>query len=97
MGRQLLIILAVTAALASVVFGNIGTEDFTVFHVFLGLLALLVVSSAVLWPRAGRDQRAELEMERPGWADRVKIPQNGEFKAQAASGAGRSKHSAKAS
>lgn len=50
----------------------------------LGWLALVLVTCAIgLWPFAGRDQRAELKLERSSWADRVEfrepraVPRNG--------------------
>jgi hypothetical protein len=67
-------ILLALGAIACVQCGGGGYDDLSVVDVFLGLLALLVVSAAALWPRSGRDQRVELEMERLGWADRVQLP-----------------------
>ena len=43
------------------------------FDIFLWLFLLLVVSGVMLWPSTGRDQRAELEIERLSWADRIEF------------------------
>jgi hypothetical protein len=46
-------------------FRGAGCDHLDVIDVFLGLLVLLVVAAAVLWPRSGRGDRGELELERP--------------------------------
>ena len=50
-------------------------------------------------PRAGRDQPAELAMERVGWADRVQLPANPARRGQASelSALAKARHAAKAS
>jgi hypothetical protein len=47
------------AGVAGVVFGGAEAMILGVIDVFLGLLVLLVVSAAVLWPRSGRGERVE--------------------------------------
>jgi hypothetical protein len=39
---------------------------------------MLAVSALALWPSTGRDQRAELELERRGWGDRIEFPKGDE-------------------
>jgi len=67
-------ILLAFGAIGGVVFGRAGGDDLSVIDAFFGLLILLAVSAAAIWPRSGRGERAELKLERLGWADRVHLP-----------------------
>jgi hypothetical protein len=50
---------------------NLQAEEATIFHVFFWLFLVLVVAGVALWPTTGREQQAELKLERMGWADRI--------------------------
>ena len=52
---------------------NLRPGETGVFEIFLWLLFLLVACGVALWPSTGRDQRAELALERLSWADRVEF------------------------
>jgi hypothetical protein len=52
---------------------SLRSESASAFELFFWLLAILVVSGVALWPSTARDQRAELRLERPGWADRIEF------------------------
>jgi hypothetical protein len=69
-----MLILLAFAAIACAVVGSVGYDSLSVIDVFFGLFVLLVLSAAVLWPRSGRVERVELELERQGWADRIELP-----------------------
>jgi hypothetical protein len=45
----------------------------SLLEVFAWLGVILVVCAVALWPFAGRDQRAELELERLSWADHIEF------------------------
>ena len=52
---------------------SLRSETASALDLFFWLLAMLVVSALLLWPSTGRDQRAELALERRGWADRIEF------------------------
>ena len=52
-------------------FVSLQSGHSSVLEVFFWLALILVVCAVALWPFAGRDQRAELKLERPSWADRI--------------------------
>jgi hypothetical protein len=62
--------LALAGILASA-FASLRSGNSDVIEIFGWLGAILVTSVVALWPFAGRDQRAELKLERPSWADRI--------------------------
>jgi hypothetical protein len=45
----------------------------SLLEVFAWLGVILVVCAVALWPFAGRDQRAELKLERISWADHIEF------------------------
>jgi hypothetical protein len=45
----------------------------SLLEVFFWLGVMLVVCAVALWPFAGRDQRAELKLERISWADHIEF------------------------
>ena len=49
------------------------SEAASALDLFFWLFLLLAVSGLALWPSTGRDQRAELRLERRGWADRIEF------------------------
>jgi hypothetical protein len=55
---------------------GVRPENMSVVHVFYGLLLALIGAAVALWPKADRAQQAELELERPNWADHVAVPQH---------------------
>jgi hypothetical protein len=70
MGRRFLGLAAALGLILLAAF-NLQSETATILHVFFWLFLVLVVSGVTLWPSTGRDQRAELRLERPSWADRI--------------------------
>lgn len=73
MGKRLIFLgLALPLILLSA-HASLTADTATIFDVFFWLFLLLVVAGVALWPSTGRDQKAELELERRGWADRVEI------------------------
>jgi hypothetical protein len=72
--RRSLLILSAFAAIACVVLGSVGYDDLSVVDVFFGYLFSGPLPRAVFWPRSGRAERVESELERMGWADRVDLP-----------------------
>lgn len=58
----------VVGAFVSLRAGEPGLID---IFVWLGLI--LVACAVALWPIAGRDERAELKLDRTSWADRVEF------------------------
>lgn len=70
--RFLALTMALALMLAAAHFDLYG-HDANIFHVFGGLLALLVLCGVVLWPSSGRDQRVELALEQRNWADRINV------------------------
>jgi hypothetical protein len=69
-GRFITFGLALAAILACAV-ASLQTGESSVLEVVFWLGLILVTCAAMLWPFAGRDQRAELRLERPSWADRI--------------------------
>ena len=72
--RQAMLILLAFAAIACAVVGSAGYDSLSVVDIFFGLFVLMVLSTAVLWPRSGRAERVELDLERQGRADRIDLP-----------------------
>jgi hypothetical protein len=58
-------------AIVACAFASLQSGQSSVLEVFFWLALILVVCAVALWPFAGRDQRAELKLERPCWADRI--------------------------
>jgi hypothetical protein len=52
---------------------SLRSETASALDIFFWLFVMLVVSALALWPSTGRDQRAELRLERRGWADRIEF------------------------
>ena len=52
---------------------SLRSETASALDLFFWLFVMLVVSALALWPSTGRDQRAELALERRGWADRIEF------------------------
>jgi hypothetical protein len=63
----------IVAGILACAFFSLRSGQSSVLEIFLWLGALLVTCAVALWPFAGRDQRAELKLERPSWADRVEF------------------------
>jgi hypothetical protein len=73
MGTRFWVFGLVLACILASAFVSLRAGESTVLELF-GWLALVLVTCAIgLWPFAGRDQRAELKLERPTWADRVEF------------------------
>jgi hypothetical protein len=87
MGKRTLSLVAALALIVVLAWPSLQSETASALDLFFWLLAMLVVSALALWPSTGRDQRAELELERRGWADRIEFDKGGK---EAGSGATRS-------
>ena len=73
MGKRSLFLGAALALLVVLAWPSLRSETASALDIFFWLFAMLVVSALALWPSTGRDQRAELELERRGWADRIEF------------------------
>ncbi len=75
MGKRFPLLGVVIGLFVMIAASSLRAESATILDVFFWLLLLLAVSALALWPRAGRDQKAELRLERRGWADRIEFGQ----------------------
>jgi hypothetical protein len=73
MSKRFLLLGIVLGLLVMLAGSNLRDEASSVFDVFFWLMLLLVVAGLALWPSSGRDQKAELGLERRGWADRIEF------------------------
>jgi hypothetical protein len=73
MGKRSLFLAAALVLIVVLAWPNLRSETASALDLFYWLLAILAVSALVLWPSTGRDQRAELALERRGWADRIEF------------------------
>jgi hypothetical protein len=73
MSKRFLMLGIVLGLVLMVAASSLRAETASIFDVFFWLLVLLVVSGLALWPSTGRDQKAELSLERRGWADRIEF------------------------
>jgi hypothetical protein len=71
MGKQHVFLGAAVALVVALAWPSLRSETASALDLFFWLFVLLAMVAVVLWPRAGRDQRAELKLERRGWADRI--------------------------
>ena len=63
----------VLAGILASAFFSLQSGQPSLLEVFAWLGVILVVCAVALWPFAGRDQRAELELERLSWADHIEF------------------------
>ena len=73
MNKRFLMLGIVLGLVLMVAVSSLRAETASILDVFFWLLLLLVVSGLALWPSTGRDQKAELSLERRGWADRIEF------------------------
>jgi hypothetical protein len=73
MGKRTLFLGAAIAFILVLAWPSLRSETASAFDLFFWLLAVLAVSGLALWPATGRDQHAELRLERRGWADRIEF------------------------
>ncbi|MBX9590491.1 MAG: hypothetical protein K2X43_14385 [Hyphomonadaceae bacterium] len=73
MGMRFVIFGLVLAGILASAFVSLRSAETGVLAVFFWLAVILVACAVALWPFAGRDQRAELKLERPSWADRIEF------------------------
>jgi hypothetical protein len=71
MGARFAVFGLILAAILACAFASLHAGQSSVLEIFLWLGLILVTCAVALWPFAGRDQRAELRLERPSWADRI--------------------------
>jgi hypothetical protein len=77
MGKRTLFLGAALALILVLAWPSLRSETANAFDLFFWLFVMLVVSGLALWPSTGRDQRAELRLERRGWADRIEFGDRG--------------------
>jgi hypothetical protein len=88
MGTRFWVFGLVLACILASAFVSLRAGESTVLELF-GWLALVLVTCAIgLWPFAGRDQRAELELERQTWADNIEFRETPAVPRTAMSGRG---------
>ena len=76
MGKRGLFLGAALVLIVVLAWPSLRSETASALDLFYWLLAMLAVSALALWPSTGRDQRAELALERRGWADRIEFGRN---------------------
>ena len=76
MGKRTLLLGAAIGLILVLAWPSLQSETATAFDLFFWLLAMLVASGILLWPSTGRDQKAELRLERANWADRIEFDGN---------------------
>jgi hypothetical protein len=74
MGKRSLFLGTALILIVVLAWPSLQSETASALDIFYWLFAMLVVSALALWPSTGRDQRAELELERRGWGDRIEFP-----------------------
>ena len=92
MNTRFIVFGLILVAILACAFVSLRSEQSGVLDIFLWLGLLLVTCAVALWPSAGRDQRAELKLERPSWADRVEFREGPSVPRTAASPRGVSTH-----
>lgn len=88
MGMRFVVFGLILAGILASAFVSLQSGQSSVLEVFFWLGLILVTCAVALWPFAGRDQRAELALERPSWADRVDFREPPAVPRVAASGRG---------
>lgn len=73
MGMRFVVFGLLLAAILGSAFVSLQSGQSSVLEIFFWLGAILVTCAVALWPFAGRDQRAELELERLSWADHIEF------------------------
>ena len=73
MGKRYLFLGGALALILVLACSSLRSEAASALDLFFWLFLLLAVSGLALWPSTGRDQRAELRLERRGWADRIEF------------------------
>ena len=73
MGKRYLFLGAALALMVVVAWPSLQSESSSALDLFVWLGLMLVMSGLALRPSTGRDQRAELRLERRGWADRIEF------------------------
>ena len=79
MGKRSLFLGAALVLIMVLAWPSLRSETASALDLFFWLLVMLAVSALALWPSTGRDQRAELALERRGWADRIEFRKGEEF------------------
>ncbi len=77
MGKRYVFLGAALPLMLLLAWPSLRSETASALDLFVWLLVMLVVSGLALWPSTGRDQRAELRLERRGWADRIEFRDSG--------------------
>lgn len=83
-GKRYLFLLAALALMLVAAWPSLSAESASALDLFFWLLVMLVIAGLALWPSSGRVERAELALERRGWADRVEFGEAGKTTASAA-------------
>jgi hypothetical protein len=78
MGKRSLFLGAGLVLIVVMAWPSLRSDTASALDLLYWLLAMLAVCALALWPSTGRDQRAELAMERRGWADRIEFGTNGD-------------------
>ena len=73
MGKRTVFLSAALVLIVVLAWPSLRSESASALDIFFWLFVMLVVSALALWPSTGRDQRAELRLERRGWADRIEF------------------------
>ena len=71
MGARFAVFGLALAGILACAFTSLQSGQSSVLEIFFWLALILVACALALWPFAGRDQRAELMLERSSWADRI--------------------------
>jgi len=73
MAKRSLFLGAALVLIVVLAWPSLRSESASALDIFFWLFVMLAVSALALWPSTGRDQRAELRLERRGWADRIEF------------------------
>ena len=76
MGTRFVVFGLALAGILACAFVSLQSGQSSVLEIFVWLALILVTCAIALWPFAGRDQRAELKLERLSWADRIEFRSN---------------------
>jgi hypothetical protein len=88
MGMRFVVFGLILACILASAFFSLQSGQSSVLEIFFWLGAILVTCGVALWPFAGRDQRAELELERQTWADNIEFRETPAVPRTAMSGRG---------
>ena len=88
MGARFAVFGLVLAGILACAFTSLQSGQSSVLEILFWLGLILVASAVALWPFAGRDQRAELKLERLSWADRIEFKEPPSAPRSAVSGRG---------